>query len=122
MRALLATLDAEGWLFLTGRSKEVINRGGEIVAPAEVENVLLKHGAIAEAVAFAAPHAQLGECVATCITVRASAAPFIRGTANLLKPFESCSPQWTSQLYKKPPLPGADSVPIEVMVARNDCW
>lgn len=55
------TLDGDGYLFLTGRLKEQINRGGEKISPLEIENVLLGHPAIAEAVAFAVPHDKLGE-------------------------------------------------------------
>ena len=49
-------LDAEGYLFLTGRLKEMINRGGEKIAPREVEEVLLGHQAIAQAAVFGMPH------------------------------------------------------------------
>jgi amino acid adenylation domain-containing protein len=62
-------LDAEGYLFITGRLKEIINRGGEKIAPREVEEVLLEHPAVAEVVAFALPHAQLGEDVAAAVVL-----------------------------------------------------
>jgi acyl-CoA synthetase (AMP-forming)/AMP-acid ligase II len=62
-------LDAEGYLFLTGRLKEMINRGGEKVSPREVDEVLLDHPAVAEAVAFAAPDARLGEEVAAAVVL-----------------------------------------------------
>ena len=54
-------LDKDGYLFLTGRLKEQINRGGEKVSPLEVDEVLLSHPLVAEAVTFAAPHDKLGE-------------------------------------------------------------
>ena len=54
-------LDDEGYLFLTGRLKEQINRGGEKISPLEIDEVLLRHPAIAEAVTFAIPHDKLGE-------------------------------------------------------------
>ncbi|MGR9074258.1 MAG: AMP-binding protein [Gammaproteobacteria bacterium] len=57
-------LDEDGYLFLTGRIKEIINRGGEKVSPREVDDVILTHPAIAEAATFALPHASLGEDVA----------------------------------------------------------
>ncbi|MBM4269373.1 MAG: AMP-binding protein [Deltaproteobacteria bacterium] len=66
-------LDDDGYLFLTGRLKELINRGGEKIAPREVEEALLRHEAVAQAVAFAAPHARLGEDVAAAIVLRADA-------------------------------------------------
>jgi acyl-CoA synthetase (AMP-forming)/AMP-acid ligase II len=62
-------LDSDGYLFLTGRLKEIINRGGEKVSPREVDEVLLKHPAVAQAVAFALPHDRLGEEVAAAIVL-----------------------------------------------------
>ena len=63
-------LDADGYLFLTGRLKEIINRGGEKIAPREIDEVLLGHPAVSQAVAFAAPHRVLGETVAAAVVVR----------------------------------------------------
>jgi acyl-CoA synthetase (AMP-forming)/AMP-acid ligase II len=56
-------LDDDGYLFLTGRLKEQINRGGEKISPLEIDDVVLRHPEIAEAVAFAIPHDKLGEDV-----------------------------------------------------------
>ena len=66
-------LDAAGYLFITGRLKEVINRGGEKIAPREVEDVLLEHPAVAQAVVFPTPHAQLGEEVAAAVVLQEQA-------------------------------------------------
>ena len=63
-------LDADGYLFLTGRRTELINRGGEKISPAEVEEVLLYHPAVGEGVVFAMPHPTLGEDVAAVIVLR----------------------------------------------------
>ena len=60
----LGFFDDDGYLFLSGRIREMINRGGEKIAPKEVDEVLLEHPAVAEAVTFAVPHATLGEDVA----------------------------------------------------------
>ncbi len=68
-------LDADGYLFLTGRLKELINRGGEKVAPVEVEEVLLDHPAVAQAAVFALPDARLGEAVGAAVVVRAGRLP-----------------------------------------------
>ena len=67
-------MDAEGWVRVTGRLKEIINRGGEKVAPLEVDEALLAHPAVAEACTFATPHGALGEDVAAAV-VTAGAAP-----------------------------------------------
>ncbi len=64
-------LDAEGYLTLTGRIKELINRGGEKIAPREIDEVLLAHPAVAEAVAFGFPHKTWGEEVAAAVVLRA---------------------------------------------------
>ena len=64
-------LDDDGYLFLTGRLKEIINRGGEKVAPREIDEVLLEHPAVAQVVAFAMPHPKLGEEIAAAVVVAA---------------------------------------------------
>ena len=66
-------LDPEGYLYLTGRLKEIINRGGEKISPREVDEVLLAHPAVAEALTFAMPHPTLGEDVAAAVTLRQGA-------------------------------------------------
>ena len=63
-------LDAEGYLTITGRLKEIINRGGEKVSPLEVDVVLMDHPAVAQCVTFAMPHAKLGEEVAAAVVLR----------------------------------------------------
>ena len=66
-------IDGDGHLTLTGRLKEIINRGGEKIAPREVDDVLMAHPAVAQAVAFAMPHPKLGEDVAALIVLREGA-------------------------------------------------
>ncbi|MFN8984646.1 MAG: acyl--CoA ligase [Alphaproteobacteria bacterium] len=65
--------DAAGYLTLTGRLKELINRGGEKVSPLEVDGVLSAHPAVAQALTFAMPHAKLGEEVAAAVVLREGA-------------------------------------------------
>ena len=65
----LGHLDADGYLFLDGRVKELINRGGEKVAPGEVDAVLLAHPRVARAAAFAMPDERLGEEVAAAVVL-----------------------------------------------------
>jgi acyl-CoA synthetase (AMP-forming)/AMP-acid ligase II/acyl carrier protein len=64
------TLDSDGFLSLTGRLKDIINRGGEKIAPREIDDVLLTHPDVREAVAFAVPHPTLGESIAAAVTTR----------------------------------------------------
>ena len=63
-------IDRDGYIFITGRLKEIINRGGEKIAPREVEDVILNHRAVAEAIAFAVPHETLGQDVAAAVVPR----------------------------------------------------
>jgi acyl-CoA synthetase (AMP-forming)/AMP-acid ligase II len=63
-------LDEDGFLMLTGRLKELINRGGEKVSPLEVDGVLSAHPCVAQALCFAMPHAKLGEEVAAAVVLR----------------------------------------------------
>jgi acyl-CoA synthetase (AMP-forming)/AMP-acid ligase II len=63
-------LDEEGYLFLTGRIKELINRGGEKIGPREIDEVLLAHPAVAEAVCFGVPHPSWGEEVAAAVVFK----------------------------------------------------
>lgn len=65
-------LDLEGDLFITGRLKEIINRGGEKISPNEVEEVLLQHASIAQAAVFAIPHPTLGEDIGAAVVLRAN--------------------------------------------------
>jgi acyl-CoA synthetase (AMP-forming)/AMP-acid ligase II len=66
-------LDADGYLRLTGRLKELINRGGEKISPLEIDDVLLRHPAVAEALAFAVPHRTLGEEVHAAVVLKGEA-------------------------------------------------
>jgi acyl-CoA synthetase (AMP-forming)/AMP-acid ligase II len=64
------TLDEEGYLRITGRLKELINRGGEKVSPLEVDEIIMDHPAVAQIVTFAMPHDKLGEEVAAAVVLR----------------------------------------------------
>lgn len=66
----LGYLDAEGYLFIVGRIKEIIHRGGQKVAPAEVEGALLSHPDVMEAAVFPVPHKRLGADVAAAVVLR----------------------------------------------------
>ncbi len=63
-------MDEDGFLKITGRLKEIINRGGEKIAPMEVDEVLMEHEAVAQVVTFAMPHDKLGEEVAAAVVLR----------------------------------------------------
>jgi oxalate---CoA ligase len=63
-------VDKEGYIFIKGRLKELINRGGEKISPREIDETLLKHPAVKQAVAFAFPHQLLGEDVAAAVVLK----------------------------------------------------
>jgi acyl-CoA synthetase (AMP-forming)/AMP-acid ligase II/acyl carrier protein len=71
----VGTIDGSGLLRLTGRAKEMINRGGETIAPAEIDDVLLNHPDVARAMAFAVPDRRLGEQVAALVVAAVGAEP-----------------------------------------------
>jgi acyl-CoA synthetase (AMP-forming)/AMP-acid ligase II len=63
-------MDAEGYVSITGRLKEIINRGGEKISPREVDDVLMDHPAVQQVVTFAVPHDKLGEDVGAAVVLR----------------------------------------------------
>jgi acyl carrier protein len=68
-------MDEDGYLFITGRIKELINRGGQKISPREVDEALLEHPAVQQAVTFAVPHPRLGEAVAAAVVAEPGEEP-----------------------------------------------
>jgi long-chain acyl-CoA synthetase len=66
----LGRIDDDGWLYVTGRSKDIIIRGGENIAAVHVEDCLLSHPDVLEAAVVALPHPDLGEDVGAAVVVR----------------------------------------------------
>jgi amino acid adenylation domain-containing protein len=71
----LGYLDTDGFLYITGRKKDIINCGGEKIAPYQVEAVLLQHPAVEAAVVFGVPHETLGEIPCAAVVLRAGFDP-----------------------------------------------
>lgn len=63
-------INGDGYLYITGRLKEIINRGGEKISPREVDEVLMDHPSVSQAVTFAVIHRQLGEDVAAAVVLK----------------------------------------------------
>jgi acyl-CoA synthetase (AMP-forming)/AMP-acid ligase II len=80
------TLDGDGFLTITGRLKEIINRGGEKVSPKEVDEAIMDHPAIAQVVTFAMPHPKLGEEVACAVVLKEGETLDERGLKDFLAP------------------------------------
>ncbi|MDU8928105.1 acyl--CoA ligase [Alisedimentitalea sp. MJ-SS2] len=66
-------MDSDGYIYITGRLKEIINRGGEKISPREVDEVLMEHPAVNQAVTFAVKHPQLGEDVGAAVVLNEGA-------------------------------------------------
>jgi acyl-CoA synthetase (AMP-forming)/AMP-acid ligase II len=66
--------DADGYVALTGRLKEIINRGGEKISPREIDEIIMDHPGVAQVVCFAMPHPKLGEEVAAAVVLKEGAA------------------------------------------------
>ena len=69
----IGSIDADGFLSLHGRTKELINRGGEKISPLEIDHALMLHPDVAEAAACAVPHPRLGDDVAAAVVLRPGA-------------------------------------------------
>ena len=67
------TFDSDGYLHISGRLKEIVNRGGEKISPREVDDVMCEHPDVRQAVAFAAPHPTLGEDLVAAVVLRQGA-------------------------------------------------
>ena len=87
-------LDRDGYLWLVARIKELINRGGEKISPREIDEVLLAHPAVVEAVCFGVPHATWGEEVVAAVVLREAA------TANEADLLSFCKERLAD--YKRP--------------------
>ena len=68
-------IDADGYVTITGRLKEIINRGGEKISPREVDEVLLNHPAVVQSLAFAVPHPHLGEDIVAAVVLNGGKRP-----------------------------------------------
>ncbi len=71
----LGWLDEDGYLFLSGRSKEIVNRGGEKISPREVDEVLMRHASVGQCLTFALPDSRLGEEVGAAVVLRPGEVP-----------------------------------------------
>jgi long-chain acyl-CoA synthetase len=82
----LGRVDDDGFLYVTGRSKDMIIRGGENIAPAHIEACLLSHPDVREAAVVGLPHPDLGEEVGAVVSLRAGATTTIEELAGFVRP------------------------------------
>ena len=118
----LATIDADGFLRLTGRVKDIINRGGEKVPVAEIEQLLHEHPAVAEVAIVAMPDERLGER-ACAFVVRDRAAPASFGLAEVREYLDAArglaSHYWPERVETIDAMPRTPSGKIQKFVLRE---
>lgn len=78
-------LDADGYLLITDRKKDIIIRGGENISSKEVENILMRHPSVAEAAVVAAPDARMGEVARACVVLRAGCTLDLEGVRDFFQ-------------------------------------
>ena len=76
-------MDDDGYVTITGRLKEIINRGGEKISPREVDEIMMEHPAVQQCVTFGMPHDMLGEDVAAAVVLKQGAAGERQGAARV---------------------------------------
>jgi cyclohexanecarboxylate-CoA ligase len=115
----LATLDEDGWLRITGRVRDVINRGGEKVPVAEIEQLLYRHPAVAEVAIVAMPDRRLGErACAFVVPAGESALTFAEMQAHL-DAHRVAKTYWPERLELVAELPRTPSGKIQKFVLRD---
>lgn len=101
----LGRRDAGGFLFLTGRTKDLINRGGEKIAPQEIDEVMLAVPWITDAASFAVPHPDLGEEVAAAIVLSADAPADAEAALHTALRERLSYFKWPAQIHRMAALP-----------------
>jgi cyclohexanecarboxylate-CoA ligase len=115
----LAVIDAQGYLRVTGRVKDVINRGGEKIPVAEIEQLLYQHEAIREVAIVAMPDARLGERACAFVALQAGHTLDLRELCIFLNAHRVAKPYWPERLALLDELPKTASGKIQKFVLRE---
>jgi len=114
-------IDAEGYLHLTGRLKDIIQRGGESVVPAEMEELLLEHPAVARAAVVAMPDRRLGERACAYVVPRPGAGDLtLEALVEFLRSRGAGPLQWPERLELVPALPETAVGKLDRVALRAD--
>ncbi|MFD1676714.1 AMP-binding protein [Alicyclobacillus fodiniaquatilis] len=117
----LAVIDAEGYMKITGRKKDVVNRGGEKIPVVEIEELLYQHPAIADATVVAMPDPRLGERACAYIVVKSGqTAPDLSQVTDFLGRHGMAKIYWPERIEVIDELPRTASGKIQKYVLRND--
>lgn len=114
-------VDEDGYLYLIGRFKELINRAGEKISPFEVEDGVRKHEAVKDVLCFAAPHKLLGECAGVVCTVEEGKSLKIGELREWLLNRNVLQAKWLPEvLYVMPAIPkGPTGKPARINLAKR---
>ena len=115
----LAVIDADGYLRISGRIKDVVNRGGEKLPVAEIEECLYAHPAIAEVAVVGMPDARLGERACACVVLRAGASLTLADIQTHLEDVKMARQYWPERLELLEALPRTPSGKIQKFVLRR---
>lgn len=114
-------LDEDGYLYLSGRFKEIISRAGEKISPFEVEDALRSHQAVADLVAFAVPHTTLGEVVGVAAVLHDGQSLTIKGLRSWAVSGDRLQGKWLPELLvRMPSIPkGPTGKPARINLAQR---
>lgn len=114
-------LDKDGYLYLSGRFKEIINRAGEKISPFEVEDAMRGHEAFQDCIAFAVPHESLGEVVGIAAVLRAGKSLSIKELRTWCQKAEKLQSKWIPEfLVRMPAIPkGPTGKPARINLAKR---
>lgn len=114
-------LDKDGYLYLSGRFKEIINRAGEKISPFEIEEALRKHDAIKDIIAFSVPHDTTGETVGVVVVCKEDMKVSLRELRTWASKQEALQTKWLpEQLVTMPQIPkGPTGKPMRINLAKK---
>ncbi len=115
----LAVIDADGYMRISGRIKDVVNRGGEKIPVAEIEECLYAHPAIAEVAVVGMPDPRLGERACACVVLRGGASLSLADIQSHLEEAKMAKQYWPERLELLEELPRTPSGKIQKFVLRR---